>query len=78
MSSIPHCGISLADLTRMLLRLGGTVHKRCGTGEVTLFHRVIGRPIQVNCRRKDAPRHAVAYVRRVIALFQIASYGSGQ
>lgn len=59
-------GIALAKLKKLLIDLGGSVENVGRTGEVRFRHPLMEKPsARINNRRKDAPRHAVLYVREV-------------
>lgn len=58
---------NLRDAIRVLLSLGGEASKPNSTGEVLLFHPLMGR-VRVNCRRKDSPRALIVKLRKLIRL----------
>ncbi len=61
-----HNGIALERLKRLLEQLGGEVENIARTGEVRFRHRRMEKPsARINNRRRDAPRHAVNFVREV-------------
>lgn len=66
MDALPCYGMNRRELDRLFVRLGGQIDKPNRTGEIRYWHPVIRRYATANARRKDAPRHLVAYVRDVI------------
>ena len=64
---MPHLGggINRRHLDQLLLNLGGSVANLHRTGEVQYSHPTIVQRPRGDGRRKDAPRHLVAFVRRV-------------
>ena len=58
-------GVNRRDLDRRLLNLGGTVRALTRTGEVQYSHPLLPERPRADGRRKDAPRHLVAFVHRV-------------
>ena len=72
-------GLNLADLLEHARVLGiGVKHLR-RTGEVQFSHSTQSRRARFNGRRKDAPRHASAFVSRVeqaVALDTFATFRS--
>ena len=58
-------GVNRRDLDRRLLNLGGTVRAIARTGEVQYSHSLLPERPRADGRRKDAPRHLVAFVHRV-------------
>lgn len=64
---MPRCsgGVNRRDLDRRLVNLGGTVRALARTGEVQYSHPTLPERPRADGRRKDAPRHLVAFVHRV-------------
>jgi hypothetical protein len=62
-SLLVNAAMSLDDAMKVVLARGGTVTKRRRTGEVRVVLR--GRVLNINCRRKDAPRCLTSLLRRV-------------
>lgn len=60
-----HAAMSLSDCIRLARRLGATVEHIRRTGEVRIIHPRIGSTGAINSRRKDSPRHATAWLRRL-------------
>lgn len=60
-------GINLIDAVRSARRLGILVEHLRKTGELRWSHPSAQKPIRVNSRRKDAPRHATTFLRKVAA-----------
>lgn len=58
-------GMSLEACKQAVWRLGGTVESIRRTGEIRFFHPTIGSSGMINNRRKDAPRHATTWLRRL-------------
>lgn len=52
-------------LNRTLHDLGGRVVPLAGTGEIQYSHPAVNERPRANARRKDPPRHLVAFVRKV-------------
>ena len=66
-----HIGINRRDLDEEFLRLGGEIRILRGTGDVSYSHPALSaRSKRANCRRKDAPRELVHYVKRVLAALE--------
>jgi hypothetical protein len=65
-------GTNLNVATRRLRELGGIVEPQRGTGELRFFHRIMGRAIRANGRRKDAPCHVIRYIQRCEVLLDPA------
>jgi len=60
-----HGGMDRRQLDALLCDLGGSVTVIPRTGEVQYSHPMIAERPRANGRRKDAPRHLVAFVHRV-------------
>lgn len=58
-------GVNRRDLDRRLVNLGGTVRALVRTGEIQYSHPMLPEQPRADGRRKDAPRHLVAFVHRV-------------
>jgi hypothetical protein len=58
-------GVNRRHLDRLLRNLGGSVVPLHRTGEVQYSHPAIAERPRADGRRKDAPRHLVAFVHRV-------------
>lgn len=58
-------GMNLEACKRAVRRLGGTIERVRRTGEIRFFHPTIGSSGKINNRRKDAPRHATMWLRRL-------------
>lgn len=58
-------GINRRHLDRLLRDLGGSVVSLHRTGEVQYSHPAVDERPRADGRRKDAPRHLVAFVHRV-------------
>lgn len=58
-------GMSLEACKQAVRRLGGSVEYIRRTGEIRFFHPTIGSSGMINNRRKDAPRHATTWLRRL-------------
>lgn len=58
-------GMSLEACKKTVRRLGGSVERIRRTGEIRFFHPTIGSSGMINNRRKDAPRHATTWLRRL-------------
>jgi hypothetical protein len=58
-------GMSLEACKQAVRRLGGSVECIRRTGEIRFFHPTIGSSGMINNRRKDAPRHATTWLRRL-------------
>jgi hypothetical protein len=58
-------GINRRHLDRLLLDLGGSVIPLNRTGEVQYSHPALDERPRADGRRKDAPRHLVAFVRKL-------------
>lgn len=73
--SIPavHSGMNLDECERVVRRLGGTVETVRRTGEIRFTHPQLGSSGAINRRRKDAPRHATTWLRRLQRLARRAA-----
>jgi hypothetical protein len=60
-----HHGMSLRDVRREWITLGGTATKKRRTGEEVFWHPEQEKPITVNARRKDASRKLIAALNRI-------------
>lgn len=60
-----HSGMNLEACKRAVLRLGGSVEYVRRTGEIRFLHDKVGSSGMINSRRKDAPRHATMWLRRL-------------
>jgi hypothetical protein len=58
-------GVSRRELDRRLVLLGGAVRPLRRTGEVQYSHPSVVGTARADGRRKDAPRHLIAFVHRV-------------
>jgi hypothetical protein len=58
-------GVNRRVLDRRLVSLGGTVQALARTGEIQYSHPMLPDRPRADGRRKDAPRHLVAFVHRV-------------
>lgn len=58
-------GMSLDACKQAVRRLGGSVEPIRRTGEIRFFHPTLGSSGMINNRRKDAPRHATTWLRRL-------------
>lgn len=58
-------GMSLDACKLAVRRLGGSVERVRRTGEIRFFHPTLGSSGMINNRRKDAPRHATTWLRRL-------------
>jgi len=58
-------GMNLRDAIREARRLGCSVERISGTGEIRVFHPEFPKPIRLNSRRKDSPRDLTAKLRRL-------------
>ncbi len=58
-------GMNLVDCMRAVKRLGGSVARVRRTGEVRFLHHQLGSSGMIDGRRKDAPRHATTWLRRL-------------
>lgn len=58
-------GMNLDACKRAVRRLGGSVEHVRRTGEIRFFHDDIGSSGMIDSRRKDAPRHATTWLRRL-------------
>lgn len=67
---VARSGMSLESCKQTVRRLGGSVERIRRTGEIRLFHPTIGSSGMINNRRKDAPRHAITWLRRLERLAQ--------
>jgi len=63
--TLARSGMSLEACKRAARRLGGSVERIRRTGEIRFFHPAIGSSGMINNRRKDAPLHAIAWLRRL-------------
>lgn len=61
-------GMNLLDVLILVRSFGGRVEPIRRTGEVRLLHSKIPSSGPINARRKDAPRHAVVWLRRLAQL----------
>lgn len=72
---MPRCsgGVNRRDLDRRLFNLGGTVRALARTGEIQYSHPMLRERPRADGRRKDAPRHLVAFVHRIerVATFRL-------
>ena len=64
----PHDGMNRRDLDRVLRDLGGSVVPIKRTGEIQYRHPLMQNRPRANGRRKDAPRHLVAFVLEIIRI----------
>jgi hypothetical protein len=64
---MPRCsgGVNRRDLDHRLVNLGGTVRALAITGEIQYSHPMLPERPRADGRRKDAPRHLVAFVHHV-------------
>jgi hypothetical protein len=58
-------GINRHKLDEIFRSLGGNIYHVPGTGDIVYMHPLFGRSSRANGRRKDAPRHLVAFVHRI-------------
>ncbi len=58
-------GMSLEECKQAVRRFGGSVERIRRTGEIRFFHPTLGSSGMINNRRKDAPRHATMWLRRL-------------
>jgi hypothetical protein len=58
-------GVNRRHLDQLLRNLGGSVASLHRTGEVQYSHPAISERPRADGRRKDAPRHLVAFVHRI-------------
>lgn len=58
-------GMNLGDCERWVRRLGGSIEHVRRTGEIRFLHPNIGSSGMIDSRRKDAPRHATTWLRRL-------------
>jgi hypothetical protein len=58
-------GINRRQLDQLFVGLGGSIRKLNRTGEIQYSHPMLAETPRADGRRKDAPRHLVAFVRRV-------------
>lgn len=58
-------GMNLLACKQSVWRLGGSVERIRRTGEIRFFHPILGSSGLINSRRKDAPRHATSWLRRL-------------
>jgi hypothetical protein len=65
MPRFPHPGMNRCELDQIFQKQGGVITHLRRTGEALYRHTSMPRPVRVNARRKDAPRHLVQYVRKV-------------
>jgi hypothetical protein len=56
-------GLSLRQALKAARRLGCSVYKPRKTGEVVVRHDDLTTRVRINCRRKDAPKQLVSYLR---------------
>lgn len=63
--ALARSGMSLEACKQAVRRLGGSVERIRRTGEIRFFHPTIGSSGMINNRRKDAPRHATTWLRRL-------------
>ncbi len=69
-SALARPGMKLADCERAVWRLGGSVEHVRRTGEIRFLHNALGSSGMINGRRKDAPRHATTWLRRLERLIR--------
>lgn len=62
---VARSGMSLEACKQAVRRLGGSVQRIRRTGEIRFFHPTLGSSGMINNRRKDAPRHATTWLRRL-------------
>lgn len=60
-----HHGMNLSSLNRYFIALGGTIEAVRRTGEIRYSHQLVAQRPRADGRRKDAPRHLVAFVMEV-------------
>ena len=60
-----HHGMNLSALNRYFRALGGTIEPVRRTGEIRYSHHLVSQRPRADGRRKDAPRHMVAFVMEV-------------
>lgn len=70
-------GMNLQECKRAARRLGATVERIHRTGEIRFFHPAIGSSGMINNRRKDAPRHATTWLRRLERVLLGPTRGDG-
>jgi hypothetical protein len=58
-------GMNLDACKRAVRRLGGSVEQVRRTGEIRFLHDELGSSGMIDSRRKDAPRHATTWLRRL-------------
>jgi hypothetical protein len=58
-------GMSLLDCKRAVRAAGGSVLPVRGTGEIVFWCEELGSSGAINNRKKDAPRHAITWLRRL-------------
>lgn len=63
---IARSGMSLDACKRAVRRLGGSIEPVRRTGEIRFVHPAVGSSGMINNRRKDAPRHATIWLRRLV------------
>jgi len=58
-------GANLRTVLAWTERLGCRVRHKTGTGELIVWHPLMGRSIRVNVRKKSASRALTTYLRRI-------------
>lgn len=64
----PHFGINFRELDRAFEDIGGQIIHLRRTGEKQYRHHLASERPRGDGRRKDAPRHMVRFVLRIVAL----------
>ena len=62
---VARSGMNLEACKQGVRSLDGSVERIRRTGEIRFFHPTIGSSGMINNRRKDAPRHATTWLRRL-------------
>ena len=67
-----HGGMSWRVALKLAERIGCRIAHVRRTGELSLSHPRISRRVRANARRKDIPRHVLAFLKRATSLSQDA------
>lgn len=58
-------GMNLKNLEKAARRLGVTIERPRGTGEVRFSHPMMEKSVKQNARRKDATREVIVWMKRL-------------
>lgn len=61
-------GLNVVDCKRMARDLGCTMEHVSGTGDIRFSHPSMPKPVNVNGRRKDAPRALTAWINGLVSV----------